>query len=156
GARMRRAARYARGLPSRFVELAWRTGEEPRPGRTRFAAHVAEPRAQYAVEPDRDDRTATLVWPVHAELGALRRRAAAAVSASAAGRHTAGFRQLREAIGGMMRRQDWAHTAEANRALADALLRRGRPADAQAALVDAREALGKVQDRRGLTRLAVL
>ena len=61
-----------------------------------------------------------MTWPAPGELAALRRRRDAAVVHLAQGRHAPGLRQLRQAIGGLARRSDWAHAADGALALAGA------------------------------------
>src|SRR5258708_39962856 len=55
------------------------------------------------------------------------------------GRWAKADRDLRQMIGRLARRRDWTSAARGATKLAGALVKRGRPRDAQALLVDARE-----------------
>jgi hypothetical protein len=72
------------------------------------------------------------------------------------GRHAAGDRTLRQVGASLARRHDWDHATEARLALATSLVRRGRPPDALAVLVDAREAAVHGARNDLLNRVAVL
>ncbi len=148
--RIRRAAERASGLPGRFARLLWgRSGDlrdEPTrlSGRDRHrAVRVAEHAAVYggveAVDEPLNTPSTARVWPAPGELAGLRRRLDTALAHLAAGRHAPGLRQLRQAIGGLARRDDWSDAADGALALASCLLRRGRARDAQAALEEARQ-----------------
>ena len=144
---VRRAAERAQGLPGRFVRLLWRQSpaadRAARSGLRRGLSRVAERPAVYG----REDATDELLvapapasaWPAPGELTALRRRRDAAVVHLAHGRHAPGLRQLRQAIGGLARRSDWANAADGALALAGPLLRRGRARDALAAIDEGRQ-----------------
>jgi len=143
----RRAADRAQGLPGRFVRLLWPqplAGDEVKRRSTRRGlSRVAEQPAVYGREETTDDVVVApaqaCTWPAPGELAALRRRRDAAVVHLAQGRHAPGLRQLRQAIGGLARRSDWAHAADGAVALAGTLLRRGRARDALAAIEDGRQ-----------------
>jgi len=143
----RRAADRAQGLPGRFVRLLWPqplAGVEAKRRPTRRGlSRVAEQPAVYGREETTDDDVVApaqaCTWPAPGELATLRRRRDAAVVHLAQGRHAPGVRQLRQAIGGLARRSDWAHAADGAIALTGALLRRGRARDALAAIEDGRQ-----------------
>jgi len=152
--RIRRAAGRARGLPGRFARLLW--PDEP-PVRRSLPATTARrisrglrAAEQATVYGSSDAVTEVLpitptdaVWPAPRELAALRRRMDAALLLIRAGRHAPGIRQLRHAIGGLARRSAWSDAADGALTLASALLRRGRPRDAGAALAEARDYGGR-------------
>ena len=145
---VRQAAERAQGLPGRFVRLLWPQSlagdgaedhSSPRPRLSR----VAERPAVYGREDAADDLfvapAPACAWPAPGELAALRRRQDAAVAHLTHGRHAPGLRQLRQAIGGLARRSDWANAADGALALAGPLLRRGRTRDALAAIDEGRQ-----------------
>ena len=72
------------------------------------------------------------------------------------GRHAPGERDLRQAIGGLLRRAEWAAAAEGSLALAASLLKRGRPRDAKAVVDAARESCRKSPGDRMLIGAATL
>ena len=72
------------------------------------------------------------------------------------GRHAPGERDLRQAIGGLTRRGEWASAAEGSLALAASLLKRGRPRDAKAVVDAARESCRKSPGDRMLIAAATL
>ena len=143
----RRAAERAQGLPGRFVRLLWPQAldgdGEDRPSTRHGLPRVAERPAVYGREDAPDDLfvapAPVCAWPAPGELTALRRRRDAAVVHLTHGRHAPGLRQLRQAIGGLARRSDWAHAADGALALAGPLLRRGRARDALAAIDEGRQ-----------------
>ena len=143
----RRAAERAQGLPGRFVRLVWPqalAGDgDDRPSMRRGLPRVAERPAVYGREDAPDDLfvapASVCEWPAPGELTALRRRRDAAVVHLTHGRHAPGLRQLRQAIGGLARRSDWANAADGALALAGPLLRRGRARDALAAIDEGRQ-----------------
>jgi DNA-binding NtrC family response regulator/tetratricopeptide (TPR) repeat protein len=139
--RIRRAAERADGVPGRLVDLLWsgRTVqyEAIRPALVR----VAERTPDYVLEgvvgtPAPLPRKA---GPASDDRATLHGRMRSAVAALATGRHAWGERVLREAIGGLSRRQDWPGAAEGSVALAGSLLRRGRVDDARRTVHWARE-----------------
>jgi DNA-binding NtrC family response regulator/tetratricopeptide (TPR) repeat protein len=95
-------------------------------------------------------------WPAPGELTALRRRTVSAVDLLKQGRHAPGERQLRQAVAGLARRDDWSHAGEGAIALASALLARGQPRSAQAVLDDAREYATRAGSEIALIDVAVL
>ena len=153
-ARIRRAAEESRGLPGRFVRLLWPTLSGDAHARRSSAdrlSRVAEQPAAYGTG-DPEDPTADIgpataaigaTWPAPGELAALRRRMEGAVRQLAKGRHEPGIRQLRQAIGGLARRDDWIEAADGALTLSSSLLRRGRIREAQAALDEARQFAGR-------------
>ena len=136
-----RAATMARGLPARFAELRWgdrmgRAGSARRDG-AGVLSRVAEQPSVYGVEEGEQPRVERRTWPAPGELAALRRRSEAAVELLKKGRHEPGRRQLRQAIGSLSRRGDWAHVSDALLALACALVARGEARAALTALDEA-------------------
>src|SRR6185503_4772374 len=117
-AAMRHAER-ATGLPGRFADLLWRERVDPGAsvGSPVRGRRVAEQSPGYGVDGQGDDvliaklPVGVCSWPAPGELAALRRRRDAAVADLARGRHVPGLRQLRQAIGGLARRGDWAGAA---------------------------------------------
>ena len=120
--RIRRAAYRAQGLPGRFASVLWGTA-----GQTALATRAAERVAEYAVAPRER------VWP-------------ASWPGLDTGRWARADRELRQAIGRLARRHDWASATIGATQLAGALVTRGRPRDAQALLSDAREYAGRADD----------
>ncbi len=150
----RRAAERSRGLPGRFQRLLWAgsvaQGEALAAVRRSGLSRVAEQPAVYG--PDERDveglttadgpfvpAASACTWPAPGELTALRRRLDAATAQIGAGRHAPGLRQLRQAIGGLARRDAWTDAANGAVVLASALLGRGRVRDAQAAMEEGRQ-----------------
>ena len=161
---VRRAARRAHGLPSRFFRLLWPSsavGEAPaNSSPRRRLSRVAERPVAYGAEDTKDDLllapAPVCAWPAPGELAALRRRRDAAVVQLTHGKHAPGLRQLRQAIGGLARRSDWANAAEGALALAGPLLRRGRARDALAAIDEGRQYARRCGDEGVLLDLATL
>ena len=140
----RRAAERSEGLPGRFVGLLWAgrgvQSVPAAPARRSSVTRVAERPAVYGVPDETFPSPASpRVWPAPGELAALRRRLDGALAHLAAGRHAPGVRQLRQAIGGLARRDDWTDAASGAVVLVSSLLRRGRVRAAQAAMEDARQ-----------------
>ncbi len=168
-ARLRRMAGQAGGWPGRFARLLWRERATPcfdaphmapsidrrqTPGPFR----VAEQSVMYGVDenlslaPTNRPRSG----PDAAELAALARRVDLGSRLVADGRHAPGERVLRQAIGGLSRREDWERAGEGSLALASMLLRRGRVRDAQAALQSAADHWRRTGDDPRLIDVAVL
>jgi DNA-binding NtrC family response regulator/tetratricopeptide (TPR) repeat protein len=167
-ARVRRAADEAKGVPGRFIRLLWPTlaGElrRRRPAADRFA-RIAEQQAVYGPEAtDEPEASVAAVapvgvgatWPAPGELAALRRRMDGAIRQLSNGRHEPGIRQLRQAIGGLARRDRWIEAADGALRLSSSLLRRGRVRDAQAALDEARQFASRSGHESTLTDIAVM
>jgi len=95
-------------------------------------------------------------WPVPGEVLALRRQVEGGLRHLDEGRHAPGERDLRQAIGGLTRRGEWAAAADASLALAASLLKRGRPRDAKAVVDAARDACRKAPGDRMLIAAATL
>jgi tetratricopeptide (TPR) repeat protein len=161
---VRRAADRALGLPGRFARLLWPKGldtheTDRRPARRRLPK-VAEQPAVYGREELVDELLSeaepACAWPAPGELATLRRRRDAAVVQLGQGKHAAGLRQLRQAIGGLARRSDWGDAADGAVALAGALLRRGRARDALAAIEDGRHYARRSGREAALLDLATL
>ncbi len=161
--RVRRAAEHAGGLPGRFVQLLWGDARSTYlPGRQpRTPARAAEQTAVYG----EDAATAEVcpipaaearMWPAPGELVTLRRRVDTARELLRSGRHEPGERALRQAIGALARRGDWAHAGGGALALASCLLKRGRPRDAQTVLDDARDYWVRGGDEASLSDTATL
>ena len=91
-------------------------------------------------------------WPAPGELTALRRRMDGAIRQLGKGRHAPGIRQLRQAIGGLARRDSWIDAGDGALALASSLLRRGRMRDAQEAMEEARRFASRTGRRRRARR----
>ncbi|MGE5243113.1 MAG: sigma 54-interacting transcriptional regulator [Betaproteobacteria bacterium] len=148
--RIRRAARTARGLPGRFARLLWGCRRQVpaaptvRCGRSR----AAEQSPAYGCETDTAAPApgAPATWPAPGELALLRRRLEAGRSLVVQGRHAPGERALRQAVGALARRGDWAHAARGGLVLADALVRRGYPQAALDALRAGAEHRRRVDD----------
>jgi DNA-binding NtrC family response regulator len=148
---VRRAAEQADGLPGRFVRLLWRQGASISYGArplSRPSARAAEQAVVYGVDEPSIDAgpvrsPASGAWPAPGELAALRRRMEAACRLLKSGRHEPGERALRQAIGALARRGDWAQAGAGALALASCQLKRGRPRDAQAVLEEAKEYWGR-------------
>jgi DNA-binding NtrC family response regulator len=130
--RLEDAARRASGLPGRFANLLWGKPQ---------AAHAWAPRATVSTAAE---QAAVYGESSPTELATVRRRVDVAVHLLARGRHAAGDRALRAAAGSLARRHDWSHAALSLLALAASLLKRGRAADAQAVLKNAREYLERL------------
>jgi DNA-binding NtrC family response regulator len=146
--RIRRLAERSEGLPGRFVRSLWdlRTVDRPmRPNRLSIAEQLAtygseqtealatgiEPTAAF-VQP-----AASHQWSTPGELAALRRRMEAATALLDAGRHAPGLRLLRQAVGGLARRDAWSDATTGSLRLAMALMRRGRAREAQVLIDEA-------------------
>ena len=95
-------------------------------------------------------------WPVPGELAALRRQMQAAMRHLETGRHAPGDRGLRQAIGSLARRDDWANAGRGALALAASLLKRGRPRDAQSTLDEARGHWARAREDAPLVDVATL
>jgi DNA-binding NtrC family response regulator/tetratricopeptide (TPR) repeat protein len=91
-----------------------------------------------------------------AELAGLARRVDTGVQLIADGRHAPGERLLRQAIGGLSRREAWAQAGQGSLALAAMLLRRGRVRDAQAILDSAADYARRGGDVARLIDIAIL
>ncbi len=144
--RIRRAAMRARGLPGRFVRLLWHRFDYEHPATASPTAsrglRVAESSVAYGSPEEIEPPPAADVqrlWPVSGELATLRKRIDAAQDLIDRGRHSPGMRQLRHAIGGLARRDQWDGAAVGALRAASCLLQRGRPRDAHTVLDDARQ-----------------
>jgi DNA-binding NtrC family response regulator/tetratricopeptide (TPR) repeat protein len=143
---LRRAAERSRGWPGRFARLLWPEYQKRIDGRAvgrPTLLQVAEQPAIYGGEeqdPDVfDESPRPCEWPAPGELAALRRKMEQAAVDVARGRHAPGIRQLRQVAGSLARRGAWSDAASGALALAGALLRRGQPREAHAAIEDGRE-----------------
>ncbi len=154
------AAARSQGLPGRFAALLWPRVEAAVP-RASDAARVAEGVVAYGSAPDAAAEAsprepAPRLWPAPGEMDALRRRLTDAVSLLEAGHHARGERLLRQAVGGLARRHDWASATQGTFALARALLVRGRSREAQAVLDHGHQYAGRVGDAALMVQLAIL
>jgi len=95
-------------------------------------------------------------WLAPGELAALLRRAEQAIALLTAGRHAPGLRLLRQAVGGLARRQAWKAAIQGSLTLSAELLKRGRPRDALRALDDAGDYAHRSGDTAQLPDIAVL
>jgi DNA-binding NtrC family response regulator len=131
-ARIRRAAERSGGLPGRFARGLWGGPTVARHARW-HGPRAAERAPAYGgeAEPEQEAATPPRAWPAPGELASLRRRLDCALGLIDRGRHAPGERALRQALGALARRGDWAYASAGGLALASLLLRRGR---AQAAL----------------------
>ena len=143
-ARIRRLAADAGGWPGRFAQLLWRGPalSSTVTGTIRAAEQAAIYGGDETQPVGATGRRRSL--PVATELVALARRVETGVQLIADGRHAPGERVLRQAIGGLSRREEWAHASHGSVALAGLLLRRGRVREAQTTLECAAD-----QSRRG-------
>ncbi len=133
--RVLEAARCAHGLPGRFVDRLWGTTRNR--GAANGVSRAAERAPEYGVgsvlalpEGGVEGRP----WAATDELTQWRESAERAASRLRAGRATAGERELRAAVGALVRRSDWLPAVRGLLALAAAHLARGRPREAQAVL----------------------
>ena len=95
-------------------------------------------------------------WPVPGDVLSLRQQIDEGVRRLDEGRHAAGERALRQAVGGLMRRGEWGSAADGSITLASSLLRRGRARDAKALLDGARESCRKAPGDLLLIRASAL
>jgi len=157
-------ARHARGLPGRFVRRLWRYELEPAERERSPVARTsmaAEPPAIYSVDAASagaraDASSGARPWPLAGELASLRKRLETARTLLAAGSHAPGIRDLRQSIGALDRRCAWVDAATGGVHLAGALLRRGRPVDAQKAIDEAKECAARAGGDGMLIDLAIL
>ena len=152
------------GWPGRFARLLWRTRTERAPEDPVFepsrqtVVRVAEQSAVYGVDrpPEPIVPAAECEWPVPGELASLGRQIDTGERLIAEGRHAPGERVLRQAIGGLARRQDWLRAGEGSLTLAALLLRRGRARVAKAALKAAADYCRRAGDQSRLIDVAIL
>lgn len=160
--RIEDAARRSGRLPGRFARLLWGDVPKNRDDSPDRPSRAAEVQPQYVLDiplpsPGPPLATAPAVWPAPGELPALRRRLDAGLALCARGRHAPGGRTVRQAIGALVRRNDWHHAAKGELALGAHLLSRGRVRDAEVVLNDAREHADKAgPDATRLSELAIL
>ena len=154
-ARVRRAAERADGNPGRFIRLIRGVRTEARRTAvavTTFVSRAAERAPVYGSA----GASAAIPWPAPGEVDALRRRMRDGMQHLDNGRHAPGERDLRQAIGGLSRRAEWADASEGSLALAASLLKRGRSRDAKAVIDAARESCRKAPGDRMLIGAATL
>jgi DNA-binding NtrC family response regulator len=129
----------ARGIPS--LRLPPVPGI--RVGRRRTSVPIISRAAERAPVYGAASQTSAVAWPIPAEVLALRQQVEDGIHHLDQGRHAPGERNLRQAIGGLTRRGEWASAAQGSLALATSLLKRGRPRDAKTVIDAAREACRK-------------
>jgi len=158
--RLRRAAAAAKGLPGGFVRAIWPQPTVAHSPHTSGLCRVAEPATTFDGSDQLDEVSpssgASTSWPAPGELAALRRRMAGVLEDAQAGRHTCAVRQLRQTIGGLARRSDWATAEHGSVSLAQLLLRRGQAREALAALEQARRFAVRAGNESSLLDIAVL
>jgi transcriptional regulator with AAA-type ATPase domain len=102
----------------------------------------------------------TVAGPLSAEMStdliALRRRLEQSELLIASGRRAPAQRLLRQTIGGLARRQDWAEATRGALTLAAALMTRGRPRDTLRTLTDAARYAEQAKDAGALLDIALL
>ena len=142
------AASKAAGSYARFCASLWHGRDLTMArDRDRPAGRVAERGAEYRATGA--EASAAIVpigtrRPAAPEIVALGEKLDAAVDGFERGRWATGERTARQAIGSLARRHDWARAARGATALADALVRRGRPSEAMTLLTGAREYLARI------------
>jgi DNA-binding NtrC family response regulator len=156
---LRRCAERADGWPGRFARLLWRTPSSHPRQRSKSLPRVAEQSVAYGG----DERPAVPVavrppasWPVPGELAQLRRRVVEAERQLVAGRHASATRALRQTAAAFARRDAWGDAAAAGLRLARALLGRGRLAQVDTVLSEARAHALQSGDHAQLLEAAVL
>jgi DNA-binding NtrC family response regulator len=159
-ARVATAATRSGGMPGRFAGLLWGTQHMRPPIDRTTASRAAEQAIQYGPEPavvvNLDSTVPASGWPAPGELAALRKRLDAAVVFVRTGRHVSGERLLRQIGASLARRHDWDHAVRAALALAESLIKRGRPRDAQSVLADARQSAAHGSQNDTIGKIAVL
>jgi DNA-binding NtrC family response regulator len=156
--RLNAAAARSQGIPGRFVELLWGGGRRPTPHHAPRASRAAEGAAVYgpdATRPEPAEVPAARAWPAPGELTSLYRRMNVAIEMLARGQHAAGDRLLRQAVGGLTRRDDWLHAARGGLALGRSLVRRGRSREAEGVLAEANACAVRAADHGVLIDIAV-
>ena len=159
-ARVATAAKRARGMPGRFAALLWGTQHMQPPIDRTTASRAAEQAIHYGPEPTVAVKVDAAVpassWPAPGELAALRKRLDTAVVLAGTGRHVFGERLLRQVGASLARRQDWDHAVRAALALAESLIKRGRPRDAQSVLAEARQSAAHGSQDDTIVKVAIL
>ena len=171
-AAIRRFAERSYGWPGRFARLVWdqpvsTASRKPShsthwivSGRRRAAESLraAEQPSVYGVGercPAAETRPAEKP-PAPGDVALWRGRIESGQRLLAEGRHARGERMLRQAIGAMARRREWAAAARGSLALARLLIHRGRPQEARSLLTAASSYCGEVGDELALNDAAVL
>jgi DNA-binding NtrC family response regulator len=155
-ATIERFARRANGLPGRFVGALWKRAD----ARYAFTRHVRSVAAERPAQYDADSASqpgtcaTTRLHAVHTADG--ERRLKTAVELLGRGRHEAGCRNVRAAVGALTRRSAWGPAGAGLVALARSLLVRGQPEAARSALHDAEAAAGRAGDDGVLLDVAIL
>jgi DNA-binding NtrC family response regulator len=128
--RVEAAARSSEGIPGRFVRLlfGWKEGVPGGHGTVAFRLPRGGAARSKAAERS----------PAYGD-GQLARRMNMAIERLGEGRRASGDRLLRQAVGGYSRRQDWSQALRGQLILAQSLLKRGRPHDAQEVLAEGKE-----------------
>jgi len=170
---IRRYAQLSQGWPGRFARLVW--GQTAAmgsllmsaPGRRYRGAvrpaseslRAAEQPAVYGVADDAPTSAPARGQnerEVPGDVALWRGRVEFATRLVAAGRHARGERILRQAVGALARRREWTPAGEGSLALAQLLIRRGRPQDARVVLNAASDFLAQAGDEIGLVDVGVL
>jgi DNA-binding NtrC family response regulator/tetratricopeptide (TPR) repeat protein len=154
-ARARRLAAHAAGWPGRFTRRLWAVADGHQSSQ-QVLPRASERPAMYGVERADSRRSdgESVEWPAGHELVSLRQRMAAGVRLLEAGRHAPGERLVRRAIGGLVRRRDWADAGQGSVALVRMLMQRGRLRDAQSMLQEASEHCRRTGERSSLADVA--
>jgi transcriptional regulator with GAF, ATPase, and Fis domain len=160
-AALRRAAARADGNPGRFISLINPASAVPARRSALFdpRRHAVAGKSRVAEQAPVYGGTASPapgVWPVPAEVTALRRQAQEGIRHLEDGRHAPGERDLRQAIGGLTRRGEWTEAAEGSLALAASMLKRGRPQDARVVLDGVRDVCRRAAGERLVILAATL
>ena len=143
------SGRYAAG--DRRSGTRSRVAEQP----ASYTGNRRSPHVFPSARPKRE-REFTSPPPGAGELTALRRRVEQSDALLAAGRHAPGLRLLRQALGGLARRQAWTDATDGGLTLAFELMKRGRPRDTLRALNDAARCAGHANDAGSLLAIAHL
>jgi DNA-binding NtrC family response regulator/tetratricopeptide (TPR) repeat protein len=155
--RLNAAAVRSGGIPGRFVDLLWGSGRRPTPRHDGQVPRAAEGAAAYGpdtIAPELAEVQAKS-WVAPGELASLRRRMHVAIAKLARGQHAAGDRLLRQAVGGLTRREDWLHATRGGLALGRSLVRRGRSREAECVLAEANTCALRAADHGMLIDIAV-
>lgn len=132
--RVAAAAAESNGLPGTFAARLWKSVNRPCLHVVPSLSRVAEPAADYGSVIGRLPAGRPASWSSPVEVRELQQARQDAECDVAAGRSARGERRLRQVIGGLTRRHEWADAAGASLALAEALIRRGRGGDAASIL----------------------
>jgi DNA-binding NtrC family response regulator len=144
------SGRYARAIDRRSGARS-RIAEQP----GAYTVDRPGPRAFHSPQPKREKDLAAP--PTGAgELAALRRRVEQSGALLAAGRHAPGLRLLRQALGGLARREAWTDATHGGLTLASELMKRGRPRHTLRTLNEAARYAERTNDGGSLLAIAQL